>query len=363
MNKHFLKSIKIENFRGIKYLEINDLARVNLLVGKNNCGKTSILESLFLLSGISNPELMMRIQALRGQGLSTGVDWKSYFYNYDHKQAIVLSGEQKQGKRQLKISPMFGSLPIEHGTDTPTVSGNGGPIPPVRAELFTTEGTPTGLQYDFTVNGRSYQATINQTISQEGTGAINWNMPPNYEERLASVFSLPTERYNPLFVDKMLRAKRKSILVKALQFVDPKIQDIQMSAAGVLCADIGLAYFLPINLLGGGASHMASILSSIDGAEGGLSMIEEIENGLHVSVLKPTWEMILEHSAEHSTQVFITTHSDDVIKSLTAVSNRRLFSDEVACFALEKLDSDEIKAFRYSPEDLIKSENSNTDIR
>lgn len=364
MNEHFLQSIKIENFRGIKYAEINDLARVNLFCGKNNYGKTSILESLFLLCGISNPELMARVQALRGPGRNTGVDWKSCFYNYDHKKAIVLSGEQKQGKRELAISPMFGHLPIEYGPGTPTVSGDGRPITQIRAETSAIEDAPTGLRYDFSVNDQSYQATISQVIGQEGMGQMSWNTPPGYEERLAGVFSLPTKGYNPTFVDKMLNAKRKNILIKALRFVDPKIQDVQMSATGVFSADIGLDYFMPVDLLGSGAGHVTSIISSTDGAEGGWSMIDEIENGLHVSVIKPMWEMILEHSAARSTQVFATTHSDDVIKALTAVSDKGLFDgNEVACFALEKFDSDEVKAYRYSHEDLIKSENANIDIR
>ena len=43
MDKHFYEKLKIENFRGIKSLEIDDLAQVNLFVGKNGCGKTSVL--------------------------------------------------------------------------------------------------------------------------------------------------------------------------------------------------------------------------------------------------------------------------------------------------------------------------------
>ena len=367
MNEHFLQSMRIENFRGIKYAEINDLARVNLFCGKNNYGKTSILESLFLLCGISNPELMIRLQTMRGQELITGVDWKSYFYNYDHKKAIVLSGEQKQGKRELTISPMSGHLPIAYGPGIPTVPGNGSPITQARAEISAIEDAPTGLRYDFTVDDQSYQAMISQTIGQEGMGQINWNKPPGYEERLASVFSLPTKKYNPALVDKMLNAKRKSILIKALQFVNPEVRDVQMSTTGVLSADTGLDYFLPVDLLGGGPGNVTNIISSIDGAEGGLLMIDGIERGLHVSAIKPVWGMILEHSAACDTQIFATTHSKDVIKALTAVSNEKLLSDddgnEVACFALEKLDSDEIKAYRYSVEDLIKSEEADVDIR
>ena len=39
--------IEIERFRGIKYASIEGFKQINLFFGKNNCGKSSLLESLF----------------------------------------------------------------------------------------------------------------------------------------------------------------------------------------------------------------------------------------------------------------------------------------------------------------------------
>lgn len=41
-------SFKISNFRGFRQLELNDLGRINLITGKNNVGKTSLLEQIIL---------------------------------------------------------------------------------------------------------------------------------------------------------------------------------------------------------------------------------------------------------------------------------------------------------------------------
>lgn len=41
-----LDSVTIHQFRGLRDLELKDLGRVNLLVGINNSGKTSVLEAL-----------------------------------------------------------------------------------------------------------------------------------------------------------------------------------------------------------------------------------------------------------------------------------------------------------------------------
>jgi AAA15 family ATPase/GTPase len=44
------KSIIVDNFRTFSKLDFSDLIRINLTAGKNNVGKTSLLEAIFLLS-------------------------------------------------------------------------------------------------------------------------------------------------------------------------------------------------------------------------------------------------------------------------------------------------------------------------
>ena len=53
--------IKINNFRGVRSAEISGMRCVNLFWGKNNCGKSTLLDSLFLISGLSNPQLPLTI--------------------------------------------------------------------------------------------------------------------------------------------------------------------------------------------------------------------------------------------------------------------------------------------------------------
>lgn len=45
-----LKDLNITNYRCFKDLNIDGLSRVNLLVGRNNSGKTSLLEAIYLLA-------------------------------------------------------------------------------------------------------------------------------------------------------------------------------------------------------------------------------------------------------------------------------------------------------------------------
>ena len=61
-----LRALRIENFRGIKRLEIRRLQRLNLVTGKNAGGKTSLLEAIFLNGRVANAGLAVSIAAFRG---------------------------------------------------------------------------------------------------------------------------------------------------------------------------------------------------------------------------------------------------------------------------------------------------------
>lgn len=364
-DEHFFESIKIKHFRGIKSLEIDKLARVNLFVGKNNCGKTSLLESVFLLTGIGNPGLAAVIENLRGITLKASFDWEDYFHARDHKQGMEFSTTQRKGKRRLKVSPLLGN-PSEFSVMRRPRELN-------REQSSRSIGTGEdliGFNYDFSVANRvgksqNYQAKIYQRQVGDNI-SLEPVLAENYREVLKGRYLLPIG-WDSSLVDNMLNAKRKDSLLRALRFIEPDIQDIKTGADGV-SVDIGLNRFIPINLLGGGTIRILDMLSSIEGLrKKGIITIDEIENGLHVSTMKEMWKMILEHSAVCGTQIFATTHDRDVVQSLTEVLNAKDcpndWQKETVCFHLRKHDSGEVMAFRYPYDSLQKLKNSNIDIR
>lgn len=60
-----LKSLEIRGYRGFSSYRMSDLARVNLVVGKNNCGKTSVLEAIEVLVSGGNPMVINRLGTRR----------------------------------------------------------------------------------------------------------------------------------------------------------------------------------------------------------------------------------------------------------------------------------------------------------
>jgi AAA15 family ATPase/GTPase len=116
-----LKYLKITNFRGFDSLEIDGFSKINLFVGKNNVGKTSILESIFLLLGTSNPMLPSNINSFRGvnsvnllkaMGLNpqdnTAKQLKYLFHNLSLKNPPLFYGKlQDDTERRLELSAIF----------------------------------------------------------------------------------------------------------------------------------------------------------------------------------------------------------------------------------------------------------------
>ena len=100
-------SILIENFKVIKSLKINDFKRLNLIVGKNNSGKTSILEALFQSINPGNATLLGKINSFRNLNLIDPNTWKTLFYKLDINFNILLESEilSLMEKRIIKIDP------------------------------------------------------------------------------------------------------------------------------------------------------------------------------------------------------------------------------------------------------------------
>ena len=60
-----LNEIEINKFRGISDLLLANVGEVNLIVGDNNCGKTSILEAIQLLRDPTNVNNALRVARIR----------------------------------------------------------------------------------------------------------------------------------------------------------------------------------------------------------------------------------------------------------------------------------------------------------
>ena len=100
------KNIEIKNFRGIDHLKIDDFSRVNVLLGQNNSGKTTVLEAIAMLMSMSNPDIPQAINAVRARKpFSKFIDIQYYFNNLNVATPPEVAAEQTDGgSRHLKLA-------------------------------------------------------------------------------------------------------------------------------------------------------------------------------------------------------------------------------------------------------------------
>src|SRR5215470_736576 len=104
------ESFHVKNFRCFDNLELNDLARINLIAGKNNTGKTAFLEALFLHAGAYNPSLILNLNAFRGvQGTLVEfrpggeTPWKWLFNQKNDLEYAELEGKNNVGYSLMRL--------------------------------------------------------------------------------------------------------------------------------------------------------------------------------------------------------------------------------------------------------------------
>ncbi len=153
-------------------------------------------------------------------------------------------------------------------------------------------------------------------------------------------------------------------LVNILRIVEPRLERIMIipsAGQSTLYGDIGLSELLPLSLMGDGIRRLVSILLRIANSINGLVFIDEIENGIHHSVLPNIWKAINDASMVFNTQIFASTHSYESIEAA-----HKTFTDSNQYdFSLYRIDrtKESIKAIRFDKEMLDTALESFLDVR
>jgi AAA15 family ATPase/GTPase len=328
------QALTIENFRGINNLNVEDLKQINLLVGRNNCGKTSILEALFLLSGMSNPQLPYNIHLFRDIALESDSGF-SYLFNYcrtDNK--IKISGKMDMDLRTIEIEPDFSwqedtdqtieKLKEQYGSSS---------LNQIRG-LILNFSTGKYKKYEVKISLKDKMIKISDYKEKAECHFINsstywWGME---------------QKINSLIVDK-----KKDYLINILKKIDDRIINFEMVGKNIYM-DIGTEKLMPVNIMGDGIRRIMAIIATISSIPRGIILIDEIETGLHYSSLTILWTAVIEACKKFGVQLCATTHSYECITALSkAYSSIGSEEDYIRLFRIDRnIENETHKAFSIS---------------
>ena len=353
------KSVKIRNFRCFRSLELDSLDRFNLILGRNNAGKTALLEALFLMLGPTNPQLTLTVSAFRGidQFRSEPEDiWGWLFYGRDMQQTIELQCETPRGVRTLKLSLASPKeISVRRGRKPAAQKG-------MRVTQATTEIGPGELVLVYEDEKR--QRTRSRAyIKDSGIGM-------EHGRRLAfptSIFVSARGGYsqeNAERFSKLEEIGRATELLEPLRIIEPRLKRLAVIVTGTgptLHGDIGLDRMLPLPLMGEGIGRLMTVLLAILSSKDGVVLIDEIETGFHYSVLTHVWEAVSTAARLANVQLFATTHSFECMRSAyEAFSESPTYDLNVQ--RLDRLDGD-VAAQHYDKEMLDTALTSGIEVR
>jgi AAA15 family ATPase/GTPase len=347
-----LERLTIKNFRGFDFLEIDGFSKINLFVGKNNSGKTSVLEAVFLVIGMSNPLLPNTINQIRGLNTRTSKQLRYLFHNLsDGNKPSFTAKMSDSSERTLKLEAKY--------KQNETSSDNSSTAKP---ELI-------GIDLDFReLKGNKISPSRRSSlIFSNGDNVINQMIPHDYNEKLHAVFVADKNDMATLVrFSEIIKRKEDIPILETLQKFDDNIQGIKTLPDGIYFDIKNSEELIPSNIMGDGIRRFLNIVTAASEKKNAFICIDEIENGLHYSAYRLLWRSLLSFSNLNNAQLFITTHNIETLACFKSVLEEEQFTsmqEYCKAFTVSRTINAGHKAYRYSFEGFKDAIDHESEIR
>lgn len=351
-----ITSAKIENFKCFKSLEVPDISRINIIGGKNNVGKTALLEALFLLFDRYNVEMILRQFAQRGVWkVPRGETWSvaPIFNNYDLSKEINISIAEKKTKESLKFQ-------FEWLQPTKTYKNTESKSPIIITDEKYSNSYQLKIEHIIGKKKEKYQLVHNPSSVQiQSAGGNNFIELAVF---LGHYFNIKknAERFSEIEISGKI-----TMLIDFLKIIEPRLTDLAMvsvSDISIIYGDIGIGRKMPIPIMGEGMHKLLTLILCILYKKGTIIFVDEFENGIHHSVMVKVWEAVCRAAKEADCQIFATTHSYECLQSaIEGVANAKM-KKEFRYIRLDR-ENEEIAAKTYSYERLAAALESRWEVR
>jgi predicted ATPase len=321
-----LNSLVIKNFRMLEDFTVEKLGRVNLIVGKNNSGKSTVLEALRIYAGNANLDLLADIAGSHDEIFSIHVP------------------------------------PEDISDNTMNVI--------VYEDLFIDRKYPTNKDIKILIGESTSESSEKKLFIENYSSFVFGETDKN---KISCCF-VPTQ-FVPM--DELEKEWKQieltdgyDIVTQALQIIVPNFQrlafDGNKEKRWVKVKLANLSKPVPLKSLGDGMLRILQIAIKLVSAQGGFLLIDEFENGLHYSVQENVWRLLFEMAEKLDIQVFATTHSWDCIESFVTVAQQKPEADAVLFRmgkSVGKSDYGKVISTVFSGDDLSYITQSNMEIR
>ncbi|REJ40233.1 MAG: recombination protein F [Microcystis flos-aquae TF09] len=383
-----LQSLKIEGFRGFQSFEMANLGRINLLVGKNNSGKTSILEAIQFLYVQNNLDIFLETISYRGE-FSWSESNRTKVFEICHlfpgheiipSKEIIIIGSRESHQESVTISVK--SIPIQLSLFLSLFSDKNDDLN--NDNIFDDEEwnklllsirwsqSQKPIELELLANGTLARDSIRRMASLSRI-SHKIGIDNKIELRFLTPFSLTSSDMAALF-DNIVLSPLEDLIIESLKIIEPKIERIASIGSGKYSTANNLGVrggFLikiknhdqpiPIGSLGDGFWRMLGLVLAMVNLENGILLVDEIDSGLHFTVMTDMWKVVWETAKKLNIQVFATTHSRDCWQSLAElITEEKITDNEIT---IQRIDKEKSQSVIFDPEEIVIAATSNLEVR
>ncbi|GEA27369.1 ATP/GTP phosphatase [Microcystis aeruginosa NIES-4325] len=382
-----LQSLKIEGFRGFQNFEMANLGRINLLVGKNNSGKTSILEAIQFLYVQNNLDTFLETISYRGEfaWLENKLAGRTKVFEICHllhgheivpSKEIIIIGSRESHQESVTISVKSILIQLSTFSDKNNDLNND--------NIFDDEEWAKlllSIRWSQSQKPIELELLANSTLARDSTRRMaslsrishKIGIDNKIELKFLTPFSLTSSDMVALF-DKIVLSPLEDLIIEALKIIEPKIERIasigysKYSTSNNLGVRGGFLIKIknhdqpiPIGSLGDGFGRMLGLVLAMVNLENGILLVDEIDSGLHFTVMTDMWKVVWETAKKLNIQVFATTHSRDCWQSLAELITEEKITDND--ITIQRIDRDKEKAVSFNTRQIYLASERDIEVR
>lgn len=366
-SNQLLSEVRIRGFRGLDDLDVRGMTAVTLVTGRNNVGKTSFLEALFLASAPLNPALTLSVNVPRGlqslPQLDVHVVWAWLFAQTKQLDSFSIETLRRTGpsttraKMDVGMRQSIRSLTLRSLGDRSGADGGS-------AIVRESSAVPKQLAVSY-ASGRTRRKLVVEA-HENMFRAVEGEMGDVPGQLVCQYLALDALAGSPSHgsFTRVVNEGRLSTLIAGLRPVEPRLLSIEILGFGstdMLHANLGDGPRIPIVMMGHGFSLAVRVFLAIESVRGGLLLIDEVGAGLHHTALRPFWEAVIPFARQRGVQIIATTHSRECLDA-AAAADAQGPGDDVS---LIRIDRDErgVEAVRYSEAELGEAARRGIEVR
>lgn len=307
-----LKTLHIQNYRLFRDLNIEKIGQVNLIAGKNNSGKTALLEALMIYANEADKNILCYTLTQREE-LSIYGSKEAYNLFFDKSEKIVSIGDDVNRSVRFVAEEKYQK---ENDILCPLKDG---------AYDVSLERLPT----DYSI-------------------FVPFHSKNDFDARLWEHISL---------------TPKEDDVIEILRIIEPQLDKFRFDNRKAKILIKGQNAPIPLKKAGEGLNRLLSLALAIVSAKGKMLLIDEFEVGLHHSIQEKLWLAIFQYAKKWDIQVFVTTHSEDSVKAFYDVGSTPQYQNMVNFLTLKRKKNGDIEAINFDMEELETALLGNIELR